>query len=119
MHVLILLCWCTFCLQAFSSKCRSGTCLCHLFTDQSFSDDGNVLGLGYVASPNPFSPGGICSQGSVLFGLVCCMLSWSLVLLARCWHTSLLLLLIQLSPLLAYAAFLFSNADHFNCAGLF
>lgn len=47
-------------LQAFSTKCRTSTCLCHLFTDQSFTDDGNVLGLGYVASANPFSPGGIC-----------------------------------------------------------
>ncbi|KAG0430713.1 hypothetical protein HPB47_022436, partial [Ixodes persulcatus] len=55
-------------LEAFSYKCRATTCLCHLFTDQSFKDDGNVLGLGYVASSNPFSPGGICSKGYVKNG---------------------------------------------------
>lgn len=85
------------CLQAFSTKCSPKKCLCHLFTDQSFRDDGNVLGLGFVASANPFSPGGICSQGgwdspfvpvAVVVLTVSSLLSFSACALntSKAWH---------------------------------
>jgi hypothetical protein len=52
-------------IQTFSSHV-DGTnfCLAHLFTHQSFWSRGSsILGLAYIASPRPYSIGGICTNG--------------------------------------------------------
>lgn len=52
--------------QVFSRNVENRNyCLSHLFTHQTF-ENRVVLGLAYIASARPYSPGGICSIGEHL-----------------------------------------------------